>query len=169
MFKNHGEKGGTSILHSHTQIVGMGRVPELVLDESKKGFKKKCLYCDMIKKEKRSKRLCFENKTMVAIAPYASRFNYETWIFPKKHIQNMNEMSEDNIRDMAEILRKVLRKLRRMDIPYNFYLHYAPVGKKLHMHIEVVPRKATWAGFEHGSGMIINSVSPELAAEYYRS
>jgi UDPglucose--hexose-1-phosphate uridylyltransferase len=56
-----------------------------------------------------------------------------------------------------------------MDMPYNFYIHYAPKGKKLHMHIEITPRKATWAGFEMGSGIIVNAISPEEAAEYYRT
>jgi hypothetical protein len=38
----------------------------------------------------------------------------------------------------------------------------------LHFHIEVTPREATWSGFEYCSGTIINSVSPEDAAKFYR-
>jgi len=119
--------------------------------------------------EKKSKRKCFENKTMVAIAPYASKYNFEVWIFPKRHVNNITDLNETETKDLAEIMHKILIKLRKLNVSYNHYLQYAPNSNKFHFHIEVCPRIATWAGFELSSAFIINSVTPEDAAEYYTS
>ena len=59
-------------------------------------------------------------------------------------------------------------KLKELNVSFNYVLHYAPQGENLHFHIEVLPRISTWAGFEFCSGIIINSVSPEDAAEFYK-
>jgi hypothetical protein len=37
-----------------------------------------------------------------------------------------------------------------------------------HLYMKITPRGSIWAGVEIGSGVIINSVSPEDAAEFYR-
>ena len=44
----------------------------------------------------------------------------------------------------------------------------ARIEDGLQFHIEVTPRMAKWAGFELGSGIIINSVGPEDSAKFYR-
>jgi len=170
IFKNHGRESGTSLMHSHTQVSAVNIVPSLVQDEvnaSKKG--RACPYCKVIELERKKSRRCFENKTIAAFSPYASRFNYEIWIFPKKHLKNLSEFSEEEMSDLADILKKVLLKLRKLNVSYNFFLHYAPKGTNLHFHIEVTPRIATWGGFEISSDSIINSVLPEEAARFYRS
>ena len=40
--------------------------------------------------------------------------------------------------------------------------------KSLRFHIQICPRLTTWAGFEMGTETIVNPVSPESAAVYYR-
>ena len=170
IFKNHGREGGTSLIHSHTQVVALPIIPKSVEEEikaSKKGSK--CLYCEIIKSESRSERKCFENNDFVAIAPYASRFNYECWIFSKKHIKRLEDLDAKETENLADILSKVLKKLKELNVSYNYFIHYAPKGKDLHFHIEITPRIATWAGFEFSTNMIINSVIPEAAAKFYRS
>ena len=169
VFKNHGKEGGTSLIHSHTQVVGLPLVPTAIKEEVKAVNKfKKCPYCRILKIEAKSKRKCFENKSFVAFCPYASRFNYEVWIFPKKHVRNLIELNDKETNDLADILRKVFLKLRKINAAYNFFLHYSPKNKDLHFHIEVTPRIATWAGFEFSTDFIINSVMPEDAAGFYR-
>lgn len=170
VFKNHGEKAGTSIIHSHVQLAAISNIPPAIREEISAIKKyKKCPYCNIIKIERKSKRKCFENKTFLAFTPYASRFNYEIWIFPKKHVKTLNELKNNEMGDLAEILQKVLVKLKKLNLSYNLYLHYSPSKENLHFHIEVTPRIAVWAGFEFSSGITINSVMPELAAEFYRS
>lgn len=168
VFKNHGKEGGTSLVHSHTQVVALPLVPTAIKEEVKAINKfKKCPYCRILKMESKSKRKCFENKSFVAFCPYASRFNYEVWVFPKKHVRNITELDDKETNDLAEILRKILVKLKKINAAYNFFLHYSPKKQGLHFHIEVTPRIATWAGFEFSTDFIINSVMPEDAAGFY--
>jgi UDPglucose--hexose-1-phosphate uridylyltransferase len=169
IFKNHGKKAGTSIIHSHIQVAALSQIPPQIKEETEAIKKhKKCPYCDILKIERKSKRKCFENKTAISIAPYASRFNYETWIFPKRHIRKLSDLKDNEIADMAEILQKTIAKLKTLDMSYNFFIHYSPKKDNLHLHIEIAPRIATWAGFEFSSGITINSVLPEDAARFYR-
>lgn len=170
VFKNHGEKAGTSIIHSHVQLAAISNIPPAIREEISAIKKyKKCPYCDIVRIERKSKRKCFENKNFVAFTPYASRFNYEVWIFPKRHVKTLNELKDNEMSDLADILKKILLKLKELNLSYNFHLHYSPQKENLHFHIEVTPRIAVWAGFEFSSGVTINSVMPELAAEFYRS
>jgi len=169
VFKNEGMEAGTSLVHSHTQVVTYNKIPVLVEEEVNAARTYgTCPYCEIINIEKNSYRRVFENNNFVSFTPYASRFNYEIWIFPKEHIKNITEMDEVKLEDLASILKKILMKLKEMNLPYNFFLHYAPDGKDLHFHIEICPRLSTWAGFELSTGETINSVSPEDAAKFYR-
>jgi UDPglucose--hexose-1-phosphate uridylyltransferase len=144
-------------------------LPPQIVDEVKAAKKfRKCPYCEILKKESKSERKIQETKSFIAFAPYASRFNYEAWIFPKKHIKNITDMADEHFAELAAILKKLLVKIQSLGLSYNYFLHYSPIGENLHFHIELTPRKAVWAGFEHGSNIVINSVSPESAAKFYR-
>ena len=169
VFKNHGAEAGTSLIHSHTQVSSINIIPPLVMDEVNASERyMSCPYCSVIDIEKNSYRKCFENNTFVAFTPYASRFNYEIWVFPKRHVNNITKLTEDETKDLAEIMKNILDKLKKKDLSFNFFLHHAPKHQDLHFHIEITPRHATWAGFEFSSDIIINSVTPEDAAKYYR-
>ena len=169
VFKNHGPKGGTSIIHSHTQVVGMTKVPTIVEQESTASIQDgRCLFCEVVHDESFSDRKILETENFISFCPYASRFNYESWIFPKQHIKKFTDLQEFHLLELAEHLKRILDKLKELNCSFNYFIHYAPEGKDLHMHMEIIPRIATWAGFEHGTGIIINSVSPESAAAFYR-
>ena len=169
VFKNHGKDAGTSLVHSHTQVVALAKIPQLLNDEISASKKfSKCPYCDVIKKEAKSKRKIFETKNAVAFAPFASRFSYEAWIFPKKHRKSFEDIEEEEYNDIAAALKKILVRLKNIDASYNMFFHYSPKGEDLHFHIEITPRIGTWAGFELSTNEIINSVLPEDAAKFYR-
>ena len=180
VFKNHGPSGGTSLVHSHMQVASLPILPSEIIEKAT-AIKKlgKCPYCSIIKLEAKSKRKIIETKNVVAFAPFASRFNYEAWIFPKRHIAGI-ELNDKELYDIALILKKLLLKLKKMNASYNFFFQYAPKdnkesnkeankNNKFHFHIEVTPRIAKWAGFEFSTGAVINSVMPEDAVKFYRS
>ncbi len=169
VFKNHGKDAGTSLVHSHSQLVALPSIPSIVAEESKFSIRgKRCAYCDIIKKEAKSKRKIFETKNVIAFAPFASRFNYEAWIFPKKHKRDFEELNDAEMNDASAALKKILSKLKTMNVSYNLFVHYSPEKGNLHFHIEICPRLATWAGFELSTDYVINSVLPEDAARFYR-
>lgn len=169
VFKNQGKDAGTSIMHSHSQITALSKVPSLVAEEVKAVRQhKKCPYCEIIKAEARSKRKIFETNNAIAFCPFASRFNYEAWIFPKQHKKTLEELNENEMEDIAAAIKKILAKLKKINASYNLYLHYSPDKENLHFHIEIAPRIANWGGFEFSTNFIINSVMPEDAARFYR-
>ncbi|NQU78472.1 galactose-1-phosphate uridylyltransferase [Candidatus Woesearchaeota archaeon] len=169
VFKNEGRKAGTSIIHSHSQIISLNIIPKEVQDkvEAVKKFDS-CPYCDIIKSESDGERRVHEDDTTITFTPYASRFNFEVWIFPKNHYNKLIDLSDDDISNLASAMKRVLRKLKELNANFNMALYYAPKGDDLHFHIEILPRIATWAGFELESGVTINTVSPEDAAKFYR-
>lgn len=169
VFKNHGREAGTSLVHSHSQVVAYNILPTMIFQELNASKKfESCPYCKIIQNEKNSHRRIFENEHFASFAPYASRFNYEAWIFPKEHIKSITDMSEAQLYNLAQLLKKILVKISELGMPYNYFLHNAPNDDNLHFHIEICPRKAIWGGFELATETIVNSVPPEYAASYYR-
>lgn len=169
VFKNYGREAGTSIQHAHSQIIACNAPPKR-LQEKCHAIKNDnhCPYCDIILAEKNSYRAVFENNGAVCFTPYASRFPFEIWLFPKRHVCTLDDLSPEEINDLAALLKKILQKLQQIEASYNMTLSYAPSGTNLHLHIEIMPRLTTWAGFELGTETIINPVTPEDAAKFYR-
>ncbi|MDP2750482.1 MAG: DUF4931 domain-containing protein [Nanoarchaeota archaeon] len=170
IFKNHGPEGGTSLVHSHTQVVAFSHIPPLVREKIDAAAKHTgCPYCKIYEVENKSPRKCFENSHALAFAPFASRFNYELWIMPQRHVKTFNDLTKDEISALAELIHGALSKLKALDASYNMLFFYSPDSDDLHFHIEITPRLATWAGFEFLTDVIVNSVSPETAAKFYRN
>lgn len=170
IFKNSGAKAGTSLVHSHTQILAGSLIPRSVQEKIEiiKQYHKRCPYCEVVKREETGERFICANESFIAFTSFAPRFNFEAMIFPKKHYKNITEITENEFGQLAEVFQKVLSKLGEINAPYNFYLHYAPDGEDLHFHFEITPRLNTWAGFELASGSFVITVSPEEAAAFYR-
>ncbi len=174
IFKNVGAQGGASLEHVHTQLMSFPFVPEILereLQVASDYFSRgeKCLFCQLIDDELRSRRrLVHENDSYVCFCAYAGRQPYECWILPKQHTSSFTDIKE--IHALAETLQSVLRRLCRIASPpaYNLVLHTAPAGdprsEAFHWHWELIPRITSLAGLEMGGGVFINSVSPERAA-----
>ena len=69
---------------------------------------------------------------------------------------------------VGRMLRDVLARLRMLlgDVAYNLVFHSAPrdtIGP-FHWHVHVLPQLTTIAGFEQGTAVRINVVTPEQAA-----
>lgn len=173
IFKNNGGKAGASIIHSHSQIFATSFLPPHLIDKSQRvqEYKLKngsCVYCDVIKKEAKSERLIYKDKHIIAFAPYASIHNYEAWIMPIRHIDNITCLTKDERDSFAKILKVILNKISALGLPYNFYFHQVINDEDQHLYMKLTPRGSVWAGVEIGSGLVINPVAPEDAAKYYR-
>ncbi|MBN2566477.1 hypothetical protein JXB02_00130 [Candidatus Woesearchaeota archaeon] len=167
VFKNHGKEGGTSLVHSHTQVTALNIVPDEV--RQKEHITKemgRCPYCDIVAIERTSHRRIIETDRFAAFCPYASEFNFEALIMPKRHVTGMTELDETDLHEMARCLATILAKLKELNAPYNYYLHYGI--DRMHLYLRVTPRLNIWAGLEHGSGAKVITVSPEDAAAFYR-
>lgn len=173
IFKNNGGKAGASIQHAHSQIFATSFLPPHLLDKSQKvqEYKLKhgtCVYCDVIKNEVAGPRFVFKDDYAIAFTPYASIHNYEVWIMPLRHVDNVTVLNHDEQRSFAKILKRVLQKIYKLNLPYNYYFHQVIHDNDQHLYMKITPRGSVWAGVEIGSGVVINPVSPEDAAKYYR-
>lgn len=178
---NHGPEAGASIDHPHAQIFASGIISNTVgreIDGAEKyfGINGSCIFCDIIKHEKKEKiRIVDENKDFLAATFYAARLPFETWIYPKKHQSQFEMISKEEMKSFAKILVDTLRKMDKTleNPPLNMYIHTLPTiiedSAYYHWHIEITPRVSNFGGFELGSDIVIDVMSPEEAAEYLRS
>jgi UDPglucose--hexose-1-phosphate uridylyltransferase len=180
IFKNHGEGAGTSLRHPHWQLIATPVVPRLLrlkhaaatdyFDQT--GH---CLYCDLLEEElAEQKRVLEENEDYAAILPYAAHVPFEIWILPKRHRSSFGQTERERLPSLAGLLKTVLQKLRigLEDPAFNLTVNTAPRGDEdkgyFLWHMQILPRLTTPAGFELGSGMSINTVLPETAADFLR-
>jgi UDPglucose--hexose-1-phosphate uridylyltransferase len=182
IFKNHGKEAGASLDHPHTQLIALPIVPKRVKEEIAGGleyyrFKERCIFCDMIRQEEEGKtRIVSQNDDFIAFCPYASRFPFETWILPREHSTHFADIMGPKIKNYGDLLKDVLSRMKNVlkNPPYNFMLHTSPCNSSplhyphYHWHLEITPKLTQVAGFEWGTGMYINPMSPESAAEFLR-
>ena len=167
LFKNHGPKAGTSLIHSHSQIIAYNVVPFWVRELIKAVAKfEGCPFCRVIERERNSDRSIMETDNFLTFTPYASQYPFEVLIFPKKHIRFLNDLRE-HFDELALHLRQILLKLKELNCSYNIVWLNSTFDKDLHFHIRIIPRITTPGGFEF-YGTHINVVAPEDAAHFYR-
>jgi UDPglucose--hexose-1-phosphate uridylyltransferase len=174
IFRNYGLEAGASMSHAHSQIIATPMVPVNIEEEQKaaEAYRKErggCVFCDIIAREAKGPRLILENSKYVVFAPYASIHPLEFWIAPKRHSPNIADLTAEEKSTFVETLQTSLKALKIVvnDPPYNYGIHQT-IGGDFHWHLEVYPKLATWAGFEKSTGVYINTVTPESAAESLR-
>ena len=180
IFKNHGAAAGATLEHAHSQLIALPIVPREMREElhgAKRHhqIKERCVFCDIIRQEtKDGARVISESADFVALAPYAPRFPFETWLLPKRHRARFEESTPGEFGSLARILKDTLSRMNAtlLTPPYNLIVHSAPMqddaGEFYHWHIEVMPKLTRIAGFEWGTGFHINPTGPEEAAEVLR-
>ena len=180
-FKNHGERAGTSLVHPHTQIIGLPVVPNAIRsreEDARRHFDEtgRCVFCQMLAEELgEGQRLVSENEHFVAFVPYAALSPFHTWILPRRHMASFLLSAQEELTALGGILHDTLRRLYLgiNDPDFNYVVRSAPlrdVGYNyLHWYLTIIPRVTQTAGFELGSGMYINTTPPEEAAAFLRS
>ncbi len=185
ILQNHGQAGGASLVHPHSQIFATPFVPEHLHNEVTQCFnffssRGGCIYCEMILKELSDReRIVLDHKDFFVFAPFAARVPFALRIIPKRHQASFMEMTTSERHSLGQVLKIVLQKLYfKLDNPaYNYYIHSLPVShslmtrydeKSYHWHLEILPRLNVWGGFELGSDVYVNTMLPEAAADILR-
>jgi UDPglucose--hexose-1-phosphate uridylyltransferase len=180
IFKNHGAAAGATLEHAHSQLIALPIVPREIREElegARHHFqqKERCVFCDVLRQELRNgARVIAESGDFVAIAPYAPRFPFETWLLPKRHRSRFEETTPGEFASLARMLKDLLQRMNAILLspPYNLIVHSAPLqedaGNFYHWHLEVMPKLTRIAGFEWGTGFYINPTGPEEAADVLR-
>ncbi|TBR17490.1 galactose-1-phosphate uridylyltransferase [bacterium] len=181
IFKNYGPGAGASLEHPHTQIIALPMVPKSVKEEltgarSYFEYRERCIFCDMLKQEAQDRsRIVLENKHFIAFCPFVSRFPFEIWIMPKKHVPSFCQTPPEEISALAAIVKDTITRTKKVfkDLSYNFIIHSFPVNGEgdaegYHWHLEFMPKLTRVAGFEWGTGFYVVPTPPEVAAEFLR-
>ena len=182
-FRNKGAAIGVSLHHPHSQIYALPFIPPRIkreLKNAKKFWSKRgiCLFCHIIKLEKDfGKRIIYENDHFIQFLPFFAMWPYETHIYPKRHVQSLNMLSDEERYALADVLKvatKTYNTLFDMSLPYIMAIHQKPTDGKdysfYHMHIEFYPpnrdkEKVKYAaGIEWGAGTFTYDALPEERA-----
>ena len=184
IFHNHGREAGANIFHPHSQMISLPILPPDVFRSVNGSYNfykanNKKVYDLIIEWERNEKkRIVYENDFFIAFCPFVSKKPYEVRVFSKDSHAHFDKMPDELDKYLADALATVLKKISKAvkEPPYNFFIHTAPVKEKLesfhqfyHWHIEVLPKLSISAGFELGTGVEINVVDPDKAAEELRN
>jgi len=186
IFENKGAVIGVTMPHPHGQIYAFPFIPprlqrELDSARAHQRAKGRCLFCDILKKERRGgRRIVAENETFTAFIPFYARWPYEVHIYPRRHLGAIDQFRPSEERGLAEILKWVTQKydnLFEMSFPYMMLLHQAPTKGNypyFHFHIEFYPPHRSkeklkyLAGVETGAGTFLNDSLAEVKAAELR-
>jgi UDPglucose--hexose-1-phosphate uridylyltransferase len=168
-FVNQGRPAGASIEHPHAQIVALDFVPPAVESElariTSAGHD---LVTPAVSDARDSGRVVVDGDA-TAWCAYAPAAPYEVAIAHRDASSRFATASGDELAELARVLQSVLARTARVagDPPYNVVFHSAPgLVDVAHGHwwIEVSPRLSVQAGFEMGTGVLVATVPPEVAA-----
>ena len=168
---NSGRDAGASIEHPHAQLLGIPFIPRELADEQAgfARFEGPCLMCTTLgSEESEGHRMVFADEGAVVFCPFWSGIPYEMLVAPRQHGPQLQQASDDSLIAVARALRTALGLLRHRvgEVAYNLVFHSAPyrAGGMFHWHVHVTPKLTTPAGFEAGTGVLVNVVAPEQAA-----
>ena len=190
VFKNQGLLAGAWMPgHAHSQIIGLPVTPK-ALKELLQGarrhyqLKERCVFCDILLEElDGGTRIIEITDRFVALAPYAPRHPFEIWVVPRAHHIDFEDSDGADFDDVAALLVSLLGRLERVlpEPAYNLFLYSGPnrsgqptkkwptLADDFHWHIQILPRLMHETGFEVGSGLYANTVTPEQAAAALRA
>jgi UDPglucose--hexose-1-phosphate uridylyltransferase len=173
---NSGTDAGSSIEHPHGQLLGIPFVPRELVDEqgSFTRFAGGCLLCTASAYEERSGyRIVDAAEHAVVYSPFWAGSPYEMLVVPRTHDTHLHTASAEALAGVGEAIRDGLAALRheRGEVAYNVVVHAAPyrATAPFHWHAHILPKMTTRAGFELGTGVYINVIGPEQAADELRA
>ncbi len=167
---NHGREAGASLVHPHGQLLGLPFAPPEILTELA-GFERfsgACLLCTTVEAElDAGARVVYTDERVIVLCPFWSGTPFEMLVIPTAHESHLHQANDDDLSAVGQGLRNGLAALRGAlgDVPYNVVFHSAPFRARgaFHWHAHVYPKITTRAGFELGTGVMINVVPPEEA------
>jgi UDPglucose--hexose-1-phosphate uridylyltransferase len=172
---NEGREAGASLPHTHAQLYALPFVPAAVARErerftaySNRTYGRNLLE-DLVQEEvRRGERLVSVDTEAVAICPFAARVPFQLQLVPRTPVGRFEDEGPLGAALLHECLGRLRSVLGAMP-PLNLWVRTAPRGaERFCWRIDVLPRLSELAGLEVGTGIHLNALPPERAAERLR-
>ncbi len=172
-FVNQGRAAGASIAHPHAQLVALDLVPPAVETGVERFLAARA---DLVARELSDARrdgLVVVDGPALAWSPFASGTPYGMRVAHRSTRARFDEATDAEVGVVAVALRDALSALHALlgEPAYNVVLRSAPPDRpagEFHWYLDVLPRTGVVAGFEQGTGILVNVVPPEQAATQLR-
>ncbi len=175
LFMNCRSSAGASLSHIHLQLIGSPLISSQLAERAQRNESHfESTGISLIQsltnwEREQGQRLILETDHFCVYAPYASRFAFQIRIVPKNHQSCFHSCPSEMRNELADLCRKLVVRLEELleNPGYNLLLHQAPFSMTAndHWYVELIPRLTRAAGFEWGTDIWINPVSPETAAK----
>lgn len=149
IFNNHGQHGGESIPHPHTQLVV---IPQEVTPQIQ---------------ELASSDEYYETNFFRIFCPQTSQWPDEVWVAPKRTETSFADLEDAELSDLAITLQRLIQlfDLRHgHEFASNFYIY---PGKN--WYLRLIPRTKSLGGFEVGTGIYVNTEDPRETFRFIKS
>lgn len=171
---NEGAEAGATLEHTHAQVLALpfvpaeaARVRERFTAYHERTMGGHLLADVMVEEIRRRERMVAFDDEAILICPWASRNPYELRLIPRTPEARFDR--DDRGAPMLARALEALAAVHGEDVPMNLWVRTAPRGsEEFHWYMDIVPRIAIKASVELGTGVDLNSVSPEQAAAAYR-
>ena len=172
---NEGSEAGASLPHTHAQLYALPFVPAAVARERERftAYSDRThgrnLLEDLLQEEvRRRDRIVALDEEAVALCPFAARVPFHVQVVPRRPARRFGEDGVTGARLLHEVLGRLRSALGAVP-PFNAWVRAAPRGaESWSWRIELLPRLAQLAGLEVGTGVHLNVLPPESAAERLR-
>jgi UDPglucose--hexose-1-phosphate uridylyltransferase len=173
---NEGKEAGASLPHTHAQLYALPFVPAAVARERERftAYSDRThgrnLLEDLLQEEvRRRDRVVAVDDDAVAICPFAARVPFHIQVIPRRPAARFGEGGATGGRLLHEVLGRLAAVLGHLP-PFNAWVRTVPRGAESWCwRIELMPRLAQLAGLEIGTGVNLNVLAPEQAAEQLRA
>jgi UDPglucose--hexose-1-phosphate uridylyltransferase len=184
IFENSGEAIGQTQHHPHGQTYGLSVLPpilerelETVILDYEEG--RGCPFCRMRAEMSGSDYEVTSDTTWQAFLPPYVHYPYETHLYPRRHVANLGAMNDNELRDLAELLLRVVHGYNALfdgamaPMPYMLGIHQL-ADERFHMHVEILavgraPGKLKYAASSESIwGLWTNDSSPAQKAQELR-
>ena len=179
MFLNCRAEAGASLGHVHWQLIGSPVVSSQLQrraarEQAHQSEFGGSLISSLVDWElKQQTRIVDETENFVVYCPFASRFPFQIHITPRDLSLSLFDCPADIRNELARHCRDVVKRLERLleDAAYNILLQLPSMERvdQDPWYLQIFPRISKPAGFELGSDIWINPVTPEAASQTLRS
>jgi UDPglucose--hexose-1-phosphate uridylyltransferase len=170
---NHGRAAGASIAHPHGQLMALDLVPPAVVEAQARFARSDALAGDLADATARDLVVIpgrdGGDAQAPAWCPWGSPSPSMTRLAVPDAGPHFERATDEQLDAATRTLRRVLAAVA-VDLgepPYNVVVHSAPTAgatRWSRWYVEVIPRVSFIAGFELGTGIFVNSASPESVA-----